>query len=158
MAVATMVTNNQLSGHTLIGHALCQANVTSADNACDMLLRHRSSYRPTACIDGSPIPSVGIVTARGTEHWVMPTSSCALLPPDDCCTREVPVESRCSSAGTGRWGRSSRGDRSVGYQGREHDGIIQDEVAGEFGSELKNENCAAVDKDCAHCSQLVWTR
>lgn len=55
-------------------------------------------------------------------------------------------------------GRSLRGDQSVKEGNQLADGIIQDEDVDEHSSELKNENRAAVDKDCTHCSQLGWIR
>ena len=49
-----------------------------------MVLRKASresllSNQPAACIDDSPNPSVGIITARRAEPWVTLTSGCALL-------------------------------------------------------------------------------
>ncbi|KAF8448043.1 hypothetical protein L210DRAFT_3441767 [Boletus edulis BED1] len=70
MAVAAMVTSNQLSGSALTVDAVSQANAASADNASDaqksksQISVKSSSYRPAAHVDNSPTPSVGIVAAR----------------------------------------------------------------------------------------------
>ncbi|KAG6370300.1 hypothetical protein JVT61DRAFT_12251 [Boletus reticuloceps] len=69
MAVAAMVTSNQLSGPALTVDAVSQANVVLADNASDaqksksQISARSSSYRPAPRIDDSPTPSVGIVAA-----------------------------------------------------------------------------------------------
>ena len=70
MAVAAMVTSNQLSGRALTADALSQANAASADDTCDtqksksQISVRSSSYRPAARIEDSPTPSVGVVAAR----------------------------------------------------------------------------------------------
>ncbi|KAF8437718.1 hypothetical protein L210DRAFT_3647385 [Boletus edulis BED1] len=70
MAVAAMVTSNQLSGSALTVDAVSQANTALADNVSDaqksklQISVRSSSYRPAARIDNSPTPSVGIVAAR----------------------------------------------------------------------------------------------
>ncbi|KAG6379155.1 hypothetical protein JVT61DRAFT_11595 [Boletus reticuloceps] len=70
MAVAAIVTSNQLSGSALTLDAVSQANAALADNVSDaqksksQISVRSSSYRPAAHIDNSPTPSVGIVAVR----------------------------------------------------------------------------------------------
>ena len=73
MAVAAMVTSNQLSGVALTADAISQANAASTDDVTDtpksksLISVKSSSDRPAARIDNSPTPSVGIVAARLME-------------------------------------------------------------------------------------------
>ncbi|KAF8559498.1 hypothetical protein OG21DRAFT_1594361 [Imleria badia] len=70
MAVAAMVTSNNLSGSALTADAVSQANAISSDDPAgshkskSQINVTSSSYRPAARIDDSPTPSVGIVAAR----------------------------------------------------------------------------------------------
>lgn len=70
MAVAAMVTSNQLSGHALTADAVSLANAASPDEpsvpqkSTSGISVRSSSDRPAARIDDSPTPSVGIVAAR----------------------------------------------------------------------------------------------
>ena len=68
MAVAAMVTSNQLTGPALTADAVSQANAASVDDTGDksksQISVRSSSYRPGARIDDSPTPSVGVVAAR----------------------------------------------------------------------------------------------
>ena len=80
MAIAAMVSSNQLLGRALTADALSQANAASADGACDTQKKksqisvRSSSYRPSACIEDSPTPSVGVVAARMMQ--VEPEKEC----------------------------------------------------------------------------------
>ena len=73
MAVAAMVTSNQLSGAALTTDAVSKANAASAVDVADPhkskshVSVRSSSDRPAARIDDSPTPSVGIVAARLME-------------------------------------------------------------------------------------------
>ncbi|KAG1756261.1 uncharacterized protein EDB91DRAFT_1091560 [Suillus paluster] len=70
MAVAAMVTNNQLKGSALTTDALSKAVAASTDDepvtakSKSQMSVKSSSDRPAARIDDSPSPSVGIVAAR----------------------------------------------------------------------------------------------
>ncbi|KAG9318401.1 hypothetical protein JVU11DRAFT_492 [Chiua virens] len=70
MAVAAMVTSNQLSGAALTADAVSQANAISGGDVTDTqkskseISVRTTSLRPAARIDDSPTPSVGIVAAR----------------------------------------------------------------------------------------------
>ncbi|OAX36866.1 hypothetical protein K503DRAFT_801693 [Rhizopogon vinicolor AM-OR11-026] len=70
MAVAAMVTNNQLKGSALTTDAVSKAAAASendepvtAKSKSQMSVKS-SSNRPAAQIDESPSPSIGIVAAR----------------------------------------------------------------------------------------------
>lgn len=69
MAVAAMVTSNQLSGNALTADAVSKAAAASVDDgdkekSKSQISVRSSSDRPAARIDDSPTPSVGIVAAR----------------------------------------------------------------------------------------------
>ncbi|KAG0705195.1 hypothetical protein DFH29DRAFT_908006, partial [Suillus ampliporus] len=70
MAVAAMVTNNQLKGSALTTDAVCKAAAASAEGepvtakSKSQMSVKSSSDRPAARVDDSPSPSIGIVAAR----------------------------------------------------------------------------------------------
>jgi protein SMG6 len=70
MAVAAMVTNNQLKGSALTTDAVSKAAAASSDGepvsakSKSQMSVKSSSDRPAARIDNSPSPSIGVVAAR----------------------------------------------------------------------------------------------
>lgn len=73
MAIAAMVTSNQLAGAALTADAISLANADSPNDIGDpqksksQISVKSSSDRPAARIDDSPTPSIGIVAARMME-------------------------------------------------------------------------------------------